>query len=171
MFSVKYTDLAEVISDLIEDISDSFRKHLEETMIQLVGFFSGSIAFIINNSNYQKIKNIDVSNINISSSAVLYILAIVVFAAIYAFVFVKRSEKGRNRFITFLVSVVFSAFCTESLISYFSIKPSLWIYCLSGFSGFPVLDTIATILIKAKDTLPQIIIDFVKGWFNKKNSN
>lgn len=161
MFSVKYTDLLELVSDFWEDISESFRKHFQETIIQIIGSVSGTLAFIIDKGNYKNLSNID-------TDFVVYILSIVTSAAVYAFVFSKRGTTTRNRFITFIVSIIFSAFCTESILDYFSIKHSLGFYFLGGFFGFPILDTLAALGSKARDTLPQIFFDFVKDKFGGK---
>lgn len=158
MFTIKYNDWLELVSDMFEDIADIFKKHIAETIIQLIGSVSGILFFIID-----KTKNIEMFNID--SNFMMYIYAIISGSALYAFVFSKRGSTGRNRVITFIVSIVFSAFCTDGLLQMFNFKPNGLLYFSGGFLGYPILDTLAAFGAKARETVPTIIFSFIKKRF------
>jgi len=115
--------LVELFKDFWVDIVSSFKHDIYQTIIQLLGFFSSIFLMLQDSLAYNKYLKLD-------DAFLQHIMPCIVGSAAYAFFFYKKDDLGHNKFMTFLLWIVWFGYNTlncgihwqEFTTSFYSVK-------------------------------------------------
>lgn len=140
--------LVELFKDFWIDIVASFKHDIYQTVIQLLGFVSAIFMALQEKLDYNKY-------LGVNQAFLQFIMPCIIGSASYAFFFYKKEDLSHNKFITFLLSVSFSAYTIEDLLRLLGWESSTLWYALGGFLMFPALQIVAYFALSIKKEVPK----------------